>query len=327
MRDPIYDEAVWAGMYADPKWIANRGTRRVFVTPVGLSRLDEYRNKYGSPESVVPSGKCDVTATFRPAIVDGALTSGTVSVTVTADAPDIPGPRAFTGQRMVAVRRVEANGQPLEDMEYGDALPKLRTAVRRAINEEVGDCGTKEGWARSVDLLSRLAGCLADRIVEFADRKCGFKLGESPNVRKLADQILSPVDVLLGATQAIYGVSVTADLIDCLLLPRVIDGQETEIHNLRLWSIVTMCTFKAMKDVGLHAPSHIDLISNGGDASGVVEVSSVTIRALSLMTEDNRDEVLSGLSDDDVEDANYWVGRWWGSSHRPLLLLAESVLS
>ena len=86
MRDPIYDEAVWAGMYADPKWIANRGTRRVFVTPVGLSRLDEYRNKYGSPESVVPSGKCDVTATFRPAIVDGALTSGTVSVTVTVDA-------------------------------------------------------------------------------------------------------------------------------------------------------------------------------------------------------------------------------------------------
>ena len=178
MRDPIYDEAVWAGMYADPSWIANRGTRRVFVTPVGLSRLDEYRNKYGSPESVVPSGKCDVTATFRPAIVDGALTSGTVSVTVTADAPDIPGPRAFTGQRMVAVRRVEADGQPLEDMEYGDALPKLRTAVRRAINEEVGDCGTKEGWARSVDLLSRLAGCLADRIVEFADRKCGVNLGE-----------------------------------------------------------------------------------------------------------------------------------------------------
>ena len=119
----------------------------------------------------------------------------------------------------------------------------------------------------------------------------------------------------------------SVDLIDCLLLPRVIDGQETEIHNLRLWSIVTMCTFKAMKDVGLHAPSHIDLISNGGDASGVVEVSSVTIRALSLMTEDNRDEVLSRLSDDDAEDANYWVGRWWGSSHRPLLLLAESVLS
>ena len=139
MRDPIYDEAVWAGMYADPKWIANRGTRRVFAVPVGLSRLDEYRNKYGSPESVVPSGKSDVTATFRPEIVDGALTSGAVSVTVTADAPDIPGPRAFTGQRMVAVRRVEADGQPLEDMEYGDALPKLRTAVRRAINEEVGD--------------------------------------------------------------------------------------------------------------------------------------------------------------------------------------------
>ena len=224
MRDPIYDEAVWAGMYADPKWIANRGTRRVFAVPVGLSRLDEYRNKYGSPESVVPSGKCDVTATFRPEIVDGALTSGAVSVTVTADAPDIPGPRAFTGQRMVAVRRVEADGRPLEDMEYGDALPKLRTAVRRAINEAVGDCGTKEGWARSVDLLSRLAGCLADRIVEFADRKCGFNLGESPDVRKLADQILSPVDVLLGATQAIYGVSVTADLIDCLLLPRVIEG-------------------------------------------------------------------------------------------------------
>ena len=146
-------------------------------------------------------------------------------------------------------------------------------------------------------------------------------------MRKLADQILSPVDVLLGATQAIYGVSVTADLIDCLLLPRVIDGQEAEIHNLRLWSIVTMCTFKAMKDVGLHAPSHIDLISNGGDASGVVEVSTVTIRALSLLTEDNRDEVLNGLSDDDAEDANYWVGRWWGSSHRPLLLVAESVLS
>ena len=327
MRDPIYDEAVWAGMYADPKWIANRGTRRVFVTPVGLSRLDEYRNKYGSPESVVPSGKCDVTATFRPAIVDGALTSGTVSVTVTADAPDIPGPRAFTGQRMVAVRRVEANGQPLEDMEYGDALPKLRTAVRRAINEEVGDCGTKEGWARSVDLLSRLSGCLADRIVEFADRKCGFKLGESPNVRKLADQILSPVDVLLGATQAIYGVSVTADLIDCLLLPRVIDGQEAEIHNLRLWSIVTMCTFKAMKDVGLHAPSHIDLISNGGDASGVVEVSSVTIRALGLLSPDTLESTMASLSGDDVKDVMEQVNGCWRAGNRQILLLAESVLS
>ena len=327
MRDPIYDEAVWAGMYADPKWIANRGTRRVFVTPVGLSRLDEYRNKYGSPESVVPSGKCDVTATFRPAIVDGALTSGTVSVTVTADAPDIPGPRAFTGQRMVAVRRVEANGQPLEDMEYGDALPKLRTAVRRAINEAVGDCGTKEGWARSVDLLSRLSGCLADRIVEFADRKCWFKLGESPNVRKLADQILSPVDVLLGATQAIYGVSVTADLIDCLLLPRVIDGQEAEIHNLRLWSIVTMCTFKAMKDVGLHAPSHIDLISNGGDASGVVEVSTVTIRALGLLSPDTLEDTMASLSGDDVKDVMEQVNGCWRAGNRPILLLAESVLS
>ena len=327
MRDPIYDEAVWAGMYADPKWIANRGTRRVFVTPVGLSRLDEYRNKYGSPESVVPSGKCDVTATFRPAIVDGALTSGTVSVTVTVDAPNIAGPRDSTGRRLVISWRIKDNDIPLEGMEYGDALPKLRTVVRRAVHEAVGDCGTKEGWTRSVNLLSGLAGRLADRIVEFADRKCGFKLGESPDVRKLADQILSPVDVLLGATQAIYGVSVTSDIIDCLLLPRVIDGQEAEIHNLRLWSIVTMCTFKAMKDVGLHAPSHIDLISNGGDASGVVEVSPVTIRALSLMTEDNRDEVLSGLSEDDAEDANYWVGRWWGSSHRPLLLVAESVLS
>lgn len=327
MRDPIYDEAVWAGMYADPSWIANRGTRRVFAVPVGLSRLDEYKQKYGSPESIVPSGKCDVTATFRPEIVDGALTSGTVGVTVTVDAPNIPGPRDSTGRRLVITRRIKDNDIPFEGMEYGDALPKIRTVVRRAVHEAVGDCGTKEGWTRSVDLLSKLAGRLADHIVEFADRKYGFKLGESPNVRKLADQILSPVDVLLGATQAIYGVSMTADLIDCLLLPRVIDGQEAEIHNLRLWSIVTMCTFKAMKDVGLHAPSHIDLISNGGDASGVVEVSSVTIRALSLMTEDNRDEVLSRLSDDDAEDANYWVGRWWGSSHRPLLLVAESVLS
>ena len=325
MRDPIYDEAVWAGMYADPKWIANRGTRRVFAVPVGLSRLDEYRNKYGSPESVVLSGKSDVTATFRPEIIDGALTSGAVSVTVTADAPDIPGPRVFTGQRMVAVRRVEADGQPLEDVEYGDALPKLRTAVRMAVREAVGDCGTKEGWARAADLLSRLAGRLADRIVEFAYRKCGFKLEESQGVRKLADQILSPVSVMLGATQAVYDVSVTRDIIYGLLITLVEAGQDR--HNLRLWSIVTMCTFKAMKDVGLHAPSHIDLISNGGDASGVVEVSSVTIRALSLMTEDNRDEVLSGLSDDDAEDANYWVGRWWGSSHRPLLLVAESVLS
>lgn len=325
MRDPIYDEAVWAGMYADPRWIANRGTRRVFAVPVGLSRLDEYRNKYGSPESVVTSGKSDVTATFRPEIVDGALTSGAVSVTVTADAPDIPGPRAFTGQRMVAVRRVEADGRPLEDVEYGDALPKLRTAVRMAVREAVGDCGTKEGWARAADLLSRLAGRLADRIVEFAYRKCGFKLEESQGVRKLADQILSPVSVMLGATQAVYDVSVTRDIIYCLLITLVEAGQDR--HNLRLWSIVTMCALKAMQDVGLHAPSHIDLISNGGDASGVVEVSSVTIRALSLMTEDNRDEVLSGLSDDDAEDANYWVGRWWGSGHRPLLLVAESVLS
>ena len=112
MSDPIYDEAVWAGMYADPAWIANRGTRRVFVTPVGLSRLDEYRNKYGSPESVVPSGKCDVTATFRPAIVDGALTSGTVSVTVTVDAPNIPGPRDSTGSRLVTTRRIKDNDIP-----------------------------------------------------------------------------------------------------------------------------------------------------------------------------------------------------------------------
>ena len=313
-------------MYADPTWIANRGTRRVFVTPVGLSRLDEYRNKYGSPESVVPSGKCDVTATFRPAIVDGALTSGTVSVTVTADAPDIPGPRVFTGQRMVAVRRVEADGQPLEDMEYGDALPKLRTAVRRAINEEVGDCGTKEGWARSVDLLSRLAGCLADRIVEFADRKCGFKLGESPNVRKLADQILSPVDVLLGATQAIYGVSVTSDIIDCLLLPRVIDGQEAEIHNLRLWSIVTMCTFKAMDDIGLRAPRYINLISNGSDPDSIGR-TTVTIRALGLLSPDTLEDTMASLSGDDVKDVMEQVNGCWRAGNRPILLLAESVLS
>ena len=326
MSDPIYDEAVWAGMYADPVWIANRGTRRVFVTPVGLSRLDEYRNKYGSPESVVPSGKCDVTATFRPAIVDGALTSGTVSVTVTVDAPNIPGPRDSTGSRLVTTRRIKDNDIPLEGMEYGDALPKLRTVVRRAVHEAVGDCGTKEGWTRSVDLLSKLAGSLADRIVEFADRKCGFKLGESPNVRKLADQILSPVDVLLGATQAIYGVSVTSDIIDCLLLPRVIDGQEAEIHNLRLWSIVTMCTLKDMEDIGLRAPRYIDLISNGRDPDNIVG-TTVTIRALGLLSPDTLEDTMASLSGDDVEDVMEQVNGCWRAGNRPILLLAESELS
>lgn len=326
MRDPIYDEAVWAGMYADPMWIASRGTRRVFVTPVGLSRLDECRNKYGSPESVVPSGKCDVTATFRPAIVDGALTSGTVSVTVTVDAPNIPGPRDSTGRRLVITRHIKDNAIPLEGMEYGDALPKLRTAVRRAVHEAVGDCGTKEGWTRSVDLLSRLAGRLADRIVEFADRKCGFKLGESPNVRKLADQILSPVDVLLGATQAIYGVSVTSDIIDCLLLPRVIDGQEAEIHNLRLWSIVTMCTLKAMDDIGLRAPRYIRLISNGGDPDNAVG-TTVAIRALGLLSPDTFEDTMASLSGDDAKDVMEQVNGCWRAGNRPILLLAESVLS
>ena len=326
MRDPIYDEAVWAGMYADPKWIANRGTRRVFVTPVGLSRLDEYRNKYGSPESVVPSGKCDVTATFRPAIVDGALTSGTVSVAVTVDAPNIPGPRDSTGRRLVISWRIKDNDIPLAGMEYGDALPKLRTVVRRAVHEAVGDCGTKEGWTRSVNLLSGLAGRLADRIVEFADRKCGFKLGESPNVRKLADQILSPVDVLLGATQAIYGVSVTSDIIDCLLLPRVIDGQEAEIHNLRLWSIVTMCTFKAMDDIGLRAPRYINLISNGGDPDSIGR-TTVTIRALGLLSPDTLEDTMASLSGDDVKDVMEQVNGCWRAGNRPILLLAESVLS
>lgn len=326
MRDPIYDEAVWAGMYADPSWIANRGTRRVFVTPVGLSRLDEYRQKYGSPESVVPSGKCDVTATFRPAIVDGALTSGTVGVTVTVDAPNIPGPRDSTGRRLVITRRIKDNDIPLEGMEYGDALPKLRTVVRRAVHEAVGDCGTKEGWTRSVDLLSKLAGSLADRIVEFAYRKCGFSLWESPNVRKLADQILSPVDVLLGATQAIYGVSVTSDIIDCLLLPRVINGQEAEIHNLRLWSIVTMCTLKAMDDIGLRAPRYIRLISNGGDPDSTAG-TTVTIRALGLLSPDTLEDTMASFSGDDVKDVMEQVNGCWRAGNRQILLLAESVLS
>ena len=247
-------------------------------------------------------------------------------MTVTVDAPSIPGPRDSTGHRLVTTRRVEANVRSLEGMEYGDSLPKIRTVVRRAVHETVGDCGTKEGWTRSVDLLSRLAGRLADRIVEFAYRKCGFKLGESPNVRKLADQILSPVDVLLGATQAIYGVSVTSDIIDCLLLPRVIDGQEAEIHNLRLWSIVTMCTLKAINDIGLRAPRCIDLISNGGDPDNTAG-TAVTIRALGLLSPDTFEDTMASLSGDDAKDVMEQVNGCWRAGNRPILLLAESALS